>query len=491
MSITHEKIEKDINRGASITFLGNLLKLVEFPLTLLAARLFGVDTWGQYTFLATFIIPIIRFSTLGLDKGLVWFIAKHHGFRIAPEFFFRIQKILLGFSFVLIVGYGIRLGLKGDWGHSNSLFEPVALALFIACVPFLVLTNMNLGISLGLKKPEHEALIRSILYPLCYLALPCAFSHFFHGIRAMAFFYLLGSFIGYACSFFLVRPIRATLAAHPEGPEAHQAFSVLFAYSWPLGLRDVMLSLQQRADIWCLAMFLPPKYIGIYGLAASLAASVKTIRQSFDNIMLAVISQMKRTVDTDKIVEAYLYAAKMIMAVQAPVLAFLVFFARPILALSGHDYVLGEQAVIVFAFTLVLNGYLGLSAIIVMGLNKTKWALMNDTGALAWAVLFNFLLVPHWGVTGAAIATSLSIFLTNVAWFGEAIYLLKRVPIRPSVLILFLASLSTLGTAYLLWRTFGGDSLVSRGTAFGLFLITYGSVILIYVKRGILRIKKA
>jgi O-antigen/teichoic acid export membrane protein len=207
--------------------------------------------------------------------------------------------------------------------------------------------------------------------------------------------------------------------------------------------------------------------------------------------MLAVISQMKRTVDTDKIIEAYLYAAKMIMAVQAPILAFLVFFARPILALSGKDYVLGEQAVVVFAFTFVLNGYLGLSAIIVLGLNKTKWALMNDMGALAWAVLFNFLLVPRYGVTGAAFATSLSILLTNAAWFGEAVYLLKRAPIRPSVLILFLASLVTLGASYLFWRFFGGDTLVSRGTGFVLFLLTYGSVIAFYVRNGLLKIRKA
>jgi O-antigen/teichoic acid export membrane protein len=490
MSVTHEKIEKDINRGASITFIGNLLKLIEFPLTLLCARLFGVDTWGQYTFLATFIMPILRFSTLGLDKGLVWFIAKHQGFRIAPEFFFRIQKILIALCLILVAGYGLQHWLQGGGGHTAKLFEPVAFTLFVACIPFLVLTNMNLGISLGIKKPEHEALIRGIVYPLCYLAMPCLFSHFFHGIRALAFFYLVGSFAGYCVSFFLVRPVRAVLAAHPEGPEAREAFSVLFAYSWPLGLRDVMLSLQQRADVWCLALFLEPKYIGIYGLASSLAASVKTIRQSFDNIMLAVISQLKRTVDTDRIVEAYLYAAKMIMAVQAPVLAFLVFFARPILALSGKDYVLGEQAVIVFAFTLVLNGYLGLSAIIVMGLNKTKWALMNDMGALAWAVLFNFLLVPRYGVTGAALATSLSIFLTNLAWFGEAIYLLKRVPIRASVVVLFLASLLTLGASYLLWKSFGGDTVVSRGIGFALFIATYGAVVLVYLRKGILKIRR-
>ncbi|MDQ3000502.1 MAG: hypothetical protein M3Y08_04485, partial [Fibrobacterota bacterium] len=126
MSITLEKIQKDINRGASITFIGNLLKMVEFPLTLLAARLFGVDVWGQYIFLATFIMPIIRFSTLGLDKGMVWFIAKHHGLRIHPDFFFRIQKILLIICLAFISGYGAYHGFNAASGPTAKLFEPVA-----------------------------------------------------------------------------------------------------------------------------------------------------------------------------------------------------------------------------------------------------------------------------------------------------------------------------------------------------------------------------
>lgn len=491
MSTTSEKIQKDINRGASITFLGNLLKMIEFPLTLLAARLFGVEAWGQYTFLATFIMPIVRFSTLGLDKGMVWFIARHHGQRLDPAFFFRIQKILIGIAATLIAAYAAHHLLQGPADATKRLFEPGAFALFVACVPFLVLTNLNLGISLGIKKPEHEALVRSVLYPLGYLALPCLAAVLgSHTIRTLALFYLLGSIAGWIASFMLVRPVRAQLAAHPEGPEAREAFAVLFNYSWPLGLRDVMLSLQQRADIWCLALFLEPKYLGIYGLANSVANSLKTIRQSFDTIMLAVISQMKRNLDTDKIIEAYLYAAQMIMAVQAPILAFLVFFAKPILSLSGPDYAQGEMAVVISAFTLVLNGYLGLSAIIVLGLNKTRWALINDIGALGWAVLFNFLLVPIYGVTGAALAQSLSILLTNFAWYGEAIYLLKRVPIRASVVILFLSSLATLGTSYGLWRMFGGDGLWGRAAGFGLFLVAFGAVVFMYWKKGILKIRK-
>lgn len=492
MSVTSEKIAKDINRGAAVTFVGNLLKLLEFPLTLLSAGLFGVETWGQYIFLSTLLLPVLRLSTLGMDRGLVWFIARHHGTRVPPEFFGRTQRILSVTALFFIAAYGVYFWASGPGDTEGKLMEPWSLGLFTASIPFLVLTNINLGISMGAKRPEHEVMVRGILYPICYLALPCALVAFLDGgIRLLASSYLLGSVLGHGLSILLARPIRAALAAHPEGPEARDAFAVLFSYSWPLGLRDAVLSMQARIDIWVLALYLPPMYIGIYGLAASVAASLRTIRSSFDGIMLAVIAQMKRTVDSDRITDAYLHAAKMIMAAQAPILAFLVFFARPILSLSGEEYAMGEPAVIITAFTFALSGYLGLSSMVVLGLGKSRWALLNDMGALGWALLFNFLLVPEYGVTGAAIATSLSILLTNFAWYGEAIYLLKRVPAKPSVVGLFLASLACLGSAYLLWRHFGGTDLPSRILFFGLFAAAYGAVVGAFMKKGLLSFRKA
>lgn len=492
MAVTSEKIAKDINRGALITFGGNLLKLLEFPLTLLSAGLFGVETWGQYVFLSTLLLPVLRLSTLGMDRGLVWFIARHHGTRIPPEFFGRTQRILAGTALLFLAAYGIYRWLWGSGGDTEGrLLEPVSLGLFTASIPFLVLTNINLGISMGAKRPEHEVLVRGILQPLLYLALPCGLSFVFgRDIRLLAAAYLLGSVAGHAWSIRLARPIREALANNPDGSEAHNAFRVLFNYSWPLGLRDAVLAMQARVDIWVLALYLEPKYLGIYGLAASVAASLRTIRSSFDGIMLAVIAQMKRGADSLRITEAYLHAAKMIMAAQAPVLAFLIFFAKPILSLSGEEYAQGEAAVIVTAFTFALSGYLGLSSMVVLGLGKSRWALLNDIGALSWALLFNFLLVPRYGVTGAAVATSLSILLTNFAWYGEAIYLLKRIPARASVVGLFLSSLACMGTAFWLWRRFGGTDLPQRIAFFLVFVAAYGAVVGVFLKKGWLSFRK-
>ena len=98
MPPSNDTIRRDLNRGASISFAGNIFKLVEFLLTLLAARLFGVQVWGQYIFLNTLLLPLQRLACAGLDKGLIWFISKHRDSRMPTGFFAWIRNRILIFG---------------------------------------------------------------------------------------------------------------------------------------------------------------------------------------------------------------------------------------------------------------------------------------------------------------------------------------------------------------------------------------------------------
>lgn len=478
MPASQETIRRDINRGAAISFAGNFFKLAEFLLTLLAARLYGVSVWGSYIFLNTLFLPVLRLSCAGMDKGIIWYVSKHRESRLPAGFFAWVRNRMLIISAVLLTGFGVY---QAFWGRASSapggLLDPVALILMAAAIPFIMLTNLNLGVSMAFKKMEHEVLVRGILYPIFYLGLPCAFAFLSRETRVLAFFFLLGSAAGWLASLWLAAPLKNSMDDQPVTEHTDKALAVLWHYSWPMGLRDVLLSIQQRIDIWCLALFLPPKAIGIYGLALSIANSIKTIRQAFDNILLAVIAQLKRGIDSANIRDAYLHAGQTTLALQIPIFAFLTFFAGPLLSLSGPEYAQGESALLIFAFTLIIIGYLGLSGVVVLGMGKSRWAMFNDLLCLVLALLFTPVLVPRYGIAGAAMGTSLSILLTNVVWFFETIYLIRLVPLRAAVFVNFILGVGLTALAWSGWKRFGADTLVSRGIWFGLYAVLYAAVL--------------
>lgn len=478
MESRSETIRRDLTRGASISFAGNVFKLAEFGLTLLAAGLFGVHVWGQYIFLNTLFMPVVRLALAGMDKGVTWYVSKHRASRLPDGFFrwIRLRMLAVGALVLLALG-GWHLFTGKGVPKEGGLVDPLSLALMAGAVPFLMLTNLNLGLSIAFRKIEHEVLVRGILHPLFHLGFPCAFAFLSRDTSLLAFFFLAGTVAGWALSERLAAPLRKEMDGNPVTEETARAKAILWNYSWPMGLRDVLLAVQQRADVWCLALFLTPEAIGVYGLALSIANSIRTIRQAFDSILLAVVASLKRGADAVHIREAYLHAGQATMALQIPIFAFLVFFASHLLGLSGPAYAAGEAPLLIFAFTLILIGYLGLSATVVLGLGKSRWGVLNDVLSVSLTLGFNFLLVPRHGIVGAALGTALAMLLTNVVWFLESVYLIRRVPLKPAVFANLLLGLGSTWAAWLLWKLYGTPALPSRALYFGAFALPYGSML--------------
>lgn len=471
-----ETIRRDLTRGAAISFGGNVFKLAEFGLTLLAAGLFGVEVWGRYIFLNTLLMPVVRLASAGMDRGVTWYVSRHRDIRLPEGFFPWIRRRMLIAGGLLLVAASAWTLLKGK-GSGSGLFDPLAFGLMAASVPFILLTNLNVALSTAFRKIEHDVLVRGILHPAFHLGLPCAAAVFTRDLSLLAGSFLLGSAAGWALSEKLAAPLRRSLDALPATEQTERATATLWQYSWPMGLRDLLLSLQQRTDIWFLALYLDPRSIGIYGLALSIANSIRTIRQAFDGILLAVIASLKRGEDASRIKDAYLHAGQTTLALQIPIFAFLVFFAEPLLRLSGPEYGEGRTALLIFASTLILIGYLGLSGTVVLGLGKSRWGVFNDLLCLALSLAFNALFIPRYGIAGAAMGMSLAILLTHFVWFGEAIYLIRRVPLKASVIGNLVLGVGFTVLAWLPWRRFGDDSLGSRAAYFGIFVVCYGPLL--------------
>lgn len=478
MDTRSETIRRDLTRGATISYVGNVFKLAEFALTLLAAGLFGVHVWGQYIFLNTLFMPGMRLALAGMDKGVTWYVSRHRASRLPDGFFRWIRLRMLAAGALVLLAAGAWHLAAGDGAlKEGGLVDPLSLALMAASVPFLMLTHLNLGLSIAFRKIEHEVLVRGILPPLFQLGFPCALAFFSRDISLLAAFFLAGAVAGWAVSAKLAAPLRREMAANPVTEETPRATAALWNYSWPMGLRDVLLAVQQRADVWCLALFLTPEAIGVYGLALSIANSIRTIRQAFDSILLAVVASLKRGADAGHIRDAYLHAGQATMALQIPIFAFLVFFASHLLGLSGPTYAAGEAPLLIFAFTLILIGYLGLSATVVLGLGKSRWGVWNDVLSVSLTLGLNLYLVPRHGIVGAALGTALAMLITNLVWFLESVYLIRRVPLKPAVFANLLLGLASTGAAWLLWKRYGTPDLPSRALGFGAFALAYGSML--------------
>ena len=97
-----------------------------------------------------------------------------------------------------------------------------------------------------------------------------------------------------------------------------------------------------------------------------------------------------------------------------PFFILLAVFAEPVLRIFGPGFSSGATPMAVLAAAMALSVAAGtVQTILLMG-GRSTWQLADKTGALLLNITLDLLLIPTWGITGAAIAWAVTIVVDTV-----------------------------------------------------------------------------
>jgi O-antigen/teichoic acid export membrane protein len=117
-----------------------------------------------------------------------------------------------------------------------------------------------------------------------------------------------------------------------------------------------------------------------------------------------------------------------LMALSWPFYLLLAVFASTVLSLFGHGFTTGATALAILAVAeLVDMGTGNVTLVLLMG-GRSQWNLINISLGLVTTVGLGFLLIPHYGVVGAAIAWAATIVIENGAAAVQVGVLMKMKP---------------------------------------------------------------
>ena len=108
-------------------------------------------------------------------------------------------------------------------------------------------------------------------------------------------------------------------------------------------------------------------------------------------------------------------ATPWLMALTWPMYIAIAVFGDVILRAIGSDLSGGYTALIILAFAQVVNVGTGNVVVVLLMAGRSSWALINSAVALALNIGLNVLLIPRFGINGAAIAWMASIVYNNVS----------------------------------------------------------------------------
>jgi O-antigen/teichoic acid export membrane protein len=379
------------------------------------ARWMGSFEYGAFVFVWVWVLILGGVSSLGLNIAMMRFVPDYR----AKGDFDALRGLLMGGRlFVLttstcIAGLGLA-GLHLFSSHlANHYVMPAYLALF--CIPVFALTDIQDGIGrarqwigVGLFPPYilRPMLILVAMIAAHMLELPMT-------ATTAAGAAIVASWITALVQYLVLRHhLRAEI---PKGPRTYP-LGFWLKTALPILMITGFDLVVQNTDVLFLSIYRSASDVGIYfaGLKTmSLIAFVHYAVASASANQFAALHARGATAELTSMAQETVRWTFWPSLVGAAIILVL---GKPLLWLFGPEFTVAYGPMFILAVGLLIKSAVGPSEYLLnmLGQQKVCGAVLVFTGALN--ILLNYLLVPPFGLTGAATATAITLSVAAVLY---------------------------------------------------------------------------
>ena len=177
-------------------------------------------------------------------------------------------------------------------------------------------------------------------------------------------------------------------------------------------------------DILMLGIFSDANAVGMYHPIERTAGLIRMILFAFAGIFAPLFSQYFYESNSEKMKEIYQLSTKWIFVASLPLFIFLMLFSNQMLMLFGSEFDNG-LALKILTVGIMIQAFFGLgsSSLTMSGFSNLN--LLNVLVALAVNIIMNIILIPQYGIVGAALATSIALLIISCLRFFENYYILN------------------------------------------------------------------
>ena len=413
----------ELLKGASTTFMLKIVGLlIGYVLAIFITNKFGAFVFGQYV-TALLIVEILSIlSRLGIDTALVRFISRyvHKGAsHLINQLFFKSIAIVT----IASVFFTLLLLFFSDYvADFMNLDEEYLLIVSFSFIP-LVLFHMNIQAIRGLKQMISFSFLNNVaitLFTLIFLTVLIAFSS---SEKLPLYAYVISVFIMTLSSYFLWYFHRFKIKDSDEvSREKELSTKALFKISIPLLLGQSMVLIMGKVDLFMLANMTSSEQVGIYNIALKLSMLAYMGLMAVNSIAAPKFSEIHSSGDIDALKKIVQQSTKTIFWVTVPVIILFLIFPKSILSVFGEEFKLAAMALIILSISKMfsaISGSVG-TFLQMVGKQNVFQNILILTAIIN--VVLNYILIPKYGIDGAAFASAIS----GVIWNALMIIYIKK-----------------------------------------------------------------
>ncbi|MEQ8907584.1 MAG: polysaccharide biosynthesis C-terminal domain-containing protein [Vicingaceae bacterium] len=400
---------------------------------------------GLLNILTTIALIIAPIAQLGVNGVIL----KYYPFVKSDEK----KRASFMYLILLIPFFGYLLAMLLLFICRNLLIEnfqdsPLLVDYLFVLVPFsFILVGRNIAdtfsraqFRIAMPKFFKEVILRLVTFIVVIL----------YSLNHMGLDFLVYGFIGafginlILMLFYLrqLSSIKYLFSLKPLGRELIRNSLIYGSYIILSGFAGMVIT---KIDSWMISSKLGLADNGIFTIALYIGLAIEMPKRSLNLISLPVISDAMKKNDIKSVKDLYQKSALIQLIIGSLVLICVWVNIDALFSLipNSETYIQGKYVVLFIGLAVLFDMATGVNNEIILMSNFYRWNLFIVFGLIGIAVLNNLILIPIYGITGAAMATAISIFLYNVAKFA-VVY--KYLHIQPFTLKNLWALLLALAT---------------------------------------------
>ncbi len=375
--------------------------LLVYAINIFLARFLGVEKFGLWSFFFSTLSIILLFSYWGINTSAMKYVAEHN----KTEKLSSVLKSSVKLRILLSLVFSIVLLI---------LYKPLAMLidrpemenLFLLAVPLIFLSGLSeylKAVFIGLHRNKYNLIINFIEYGLKL-------------IFAILFLMFSASLASVVNSYSLALLITATVGFcllyfnfyRGAGPSNENFDKEIFRYSVPLFFVSVGFWIATSLDTVMIGFLRGDYEVGIYSVAKELITNIPHIAIAISMGVMPLFANMNME-NKETLKKLFYKLLKINTVVFGSITSLIIFFSRFFIPLIyGENYAesvlplrLLMPYLIMFSYSIFLSSLLDYR-----GLAKKR--AVNLSISIILNIILNFVLIPRYGASGAAIATSIS-----------------------------------------------------------------------------------
>ncbi|QLD86823.1 flippase [Natronomonas halophila] len=445
MSDDRNQAIRDIFKGAGVVYVGLVLELfISFLAQLLAARYLNTADFGSITAGVALLNLGAILGTMGLDEGLI---------RHLPRQSVVNRASLTRTAFLIAVPVSLTLGVlvaaNASFIASNVLGDPTvttSVRIFGATIPFASVLMLSIGGIRGQEVSRYRVYIENLLRPTLRFGLVVAAVIFGLGQAGFALAYAVPYAIGAAVAVVL---LLRTFDVDIDAGSLSSDTTEFVRYSLPMTASRAANFVYRSSDIFLLLFFLNAGAVGTYGVAYAAGQLVGMFSAAFNFLGAPIASKIESSSGVDDMVTAHQPALRWLVILSFPAMAPLILFPESfIVSIYRPRYASGAGALVVLALTFAIDNVFNALGNLLRGLGKARPLALNSIITGLTNIGLNVVLIPRYGILGAALATFASYLLLDFLMMVELWYFTGDFPLSYSVVSPALIGVPLVGLAW-------------------------------------------